>query len=384
MKAGKSVKELALEVIRQAKLKKDYIADTRAVSMQSELIEAGREVCGKLLPPKYEPRLVLANGERIFNMPANDLAHDQIAARLDIPRAYYKRMAIEQPQLLATNVNTWLAKNPEKRMIRTLDNRVRAFLSDKFRPLENLDLAEAIMPVLGKLDVEIMSSEITERRLYIKAIDRSVTRDIPTGKKLGDASHTFFDTMSPAIVISNSEVGAGALSVQTGVYTKVCTNLAIMGERSMRKYHVGARADLGEEVYALLSDQTRRVTDAALWLQVRDIVKGAFDRARFDASVDQIAGLVEQKIDGDPVKVVEVAAKQFQLSDGERGSVLKHLIEGGELTRYGLFNAITRTAEDLGDYDRATEFEQLGGRVIELPKSDWKRIAEAGKIAEAA
>ena len=29
------------------------------------------------------------------------------------------------------------------------------------------------------------------------------------------------------------------------------------------------------------------------------------------------------------------------------------------------------------DYDRATEFEALGGRLIELPASEWKGLAEA-------
>ena len=29
------------------------------------------------------------------------------------------------------------------------------------------------------------------------------------------------------------------------------------------------------------------------------------------------------------------------------------------------------------DYDRATEFEALGGKLIELPTSEWKQFAEA-------
>jgi hypothetical protein len=29
------------------------------------------------------------------------------------------------------------------------------------------------------------------------------------------------------------------------------------------------------------------------------------------------------------------------------------------------------------DYDRATELEYLGGRIIELPKTDWSVLAEA-------
>jgi hypothetical protein len=194
---------------------------------------------------------------------------------------------------------------------------------------------------------------------------------------MGDGSHVFFDTVSPAIIISNSEVGLGALSIEAGVWTNLCTNLAIAASRSMRKYHIGGKHEMGEEVYALLSNRTRAITDAALWAQVRDVVQGAFDQARFDALTDELAGTAKQPIEGDPVKVVELTAKQFGMGEGEQKSVLRHLIEGGDLTRYGLIGAVTRTAEDLPDYDRATEFEKFGGKLIELPANDWRALAEA-------
>lgn len=373
MKTGKSIVELAQEIARQYENKKDYVADTSVVRMNLQQHSEASV-----------PHLVVVgnNNKPMLNMPLRDLAHEQIAARLEIPRQYYRRMMTEQPQLLVQNVNTWMQANPEKRMIRTLDGNVRAFLSDKFRPLENHDLAEAILPVLSDLKCKVVSAEITERRLYIKALDESIMTQLPTGVKLGD--HRKVDVLCPAITVSNSEVGAGALSVESGVWTEGCANLLIMKMASMRKYHVGARAELGEDVYAVLSDNTKRVTNAAVWAQTRDIVRAAFEKARFDAFMRKLTETTEQKLEGDPVKVVEVTAKQFGMSDNERGSVLQHLIKGGDLSRYGLLNAITRTAEELGDYDRATEFERMGGDVIELPRNDWKRIAEAGLVKEAA
>lgn len=33
--------------------------------------------------------------------------------------------------------------------------------------------------------------------------------------------------------------------------------------------------------------------------------------------------------------------------------------------------------QDLRDYDLATELERIGGRLIELPRSEWQMLASA-------
>jgi hypothetical protein len=47
----------------------------------------------------------------------------------------------------------------------------------------------------------------------------------------------------------------------------------------------------------------------------------------------------------------------------------------GTYRPWGLANAVTRAAEDVLDYDRATELEAAGGRVIEFGPADWKALA---------
>jgi hypothetical protein len=200
---------------------------------------------------------------------------------------------------------------------------------------------------------------------------------VPSGRAIGDGSHVFFDTCSPAIIISNSEVGCGQLTVETGVFTKVCTNLATFAEGGMRKTHVGAKHAITENLQALLSDETKRATDKAVWMQVTDVVRNAFNEIRFAEATDRMKGMAKNKIGGDPVKVIELTAKRFGLNETERTGVLKHLISGADLSQYGLFNAITRMAEDQPDYDRASDLERLGGRIIDLPRTDWSQLAMA-------
>lgn len=365
MKSGLSLSALAQEIERRSAAKADFIAPTGKI----EFVAAG---------PKTQ--LVLHNsGAKAYDV--NKVAHQQIAEYAGIPKPYYDRMLADDPSLLATNVNRWVhdaAKKDEKRMIRTLDGNVRAMLSNKYRPLENEELAEAVLPVLLDMDLLIMSSQITETRMYIKAVSRSIERDVPKGGgTIGDGGHTIFDTVSPGIVISNSEVGHGALSIETSIFTRACTNLALFGT-SLRKYHTGARAELSDDVYALLSDQTRKVTDAATWAQVRDIVKGAFDAAKFTALTQKLGAAAEDKIEtSNVVEVVESFGKRFNVNEGERKGILARLIEGGDFTRYGLHSAVTRHSSDVEDYDRATEFERMGGQIIELPKNQWQEVLKA-------
>ena len=358
MKTGKTLVELATEIERRANAKSDLVASTKNIFMG----DAAELHIG---------------ADRHFAI--NGIAHDQIGQHCDIPAKYYDKMLANDRTLLANNVNTWFAKYPAARMVRTLDGTARAFLSDKYRPLENEDLAMAVLPVLGDLGLEVMSSEITDRRLYIKAVDKKVVRELAkTGARFGDGGHTIVRVASPAITISNSEVGSGALSVQGGVYDGFCSNLAWFGERSMKKAHLGGKHEIvGEDLYALLSDETRRKTDTALWSQVRDVVRAIFDHAKFNALVDKIEGSAADKIEGDVVQTVNLASKRLGLNEHEGAGVLRHLIEGGDLSRLGLYNAVTRMSADVESYDRASDLERVGAQVIELSKAEWRELALA-------
>jgi hypothetical protein len=80
---------------------------------------------------------------------------------------------------------------------------------------------------------------------------------------------------------------------------------------------------------------------------------------------------------GDPVKCVEVLANRYTLNENERAGVLRNLIADGDLSGYGLVNAVTHYSQEIDDYDRATDFEVFGGKLIDLTSKEWKEIAEA-------
>lgn len=350
----KTLSELAREIELRAETKKDYVVRTDAMFMD------------------VNQHLVFGNRD----LDVNDLAHQQIAAHVGIPKPYYDRMREEAPDLLANNVNRWFRDQPDARMVRTLDNTARAFLSDRYRPLENEDLAQAVLPVLMEMDLEPIRCDITDRRLYMKFVDKRLRREI--GGKMGEGHERVkLTSLCPAIVISNSEVGDGALSVLTSVFDELCTNLSVFKDQSVRKSHIGRKHEIAEGFEALLSDETRKLSDAAVFAQITDVVKGAFNEARFAALVEKVSGAANAPIIGDPVKVIEKTAKKFSLTEMVQKNAMKHLIERGDLSQWGVASAFTRAAQDIADSDLQNDIERFGGQIIELPKAEWKELAEA-------
>ena len=68
-------------------------------------------------------------------------------------------------------MNGWLETRDSRQTIRTLDGNARAFLSDRYRRIDNYEIATATLPVIGEMEgVRIESCEITENRMYLKAV----------------------------------------------------------------------------------------------------------------------------------------------------------------------------------------------------------------------
>lgn len=348
MKTGLSLSQLAAKIEGNQALKHDFIAKTEVTTMQ--------------IQSDNTPVLELPESQGTF--PLLPLAHDQIAARLNIHRAYYDRMRQEAPDLLAINVNTWFRKNPEKRMIRTLGGDVRAFLSNRYNRIENEEIAQVVLPILAEIpDVRIISSEITDRRMYIQALTPRIVGEVKKG-----------DVVQCGVVISNSEVGHGSVSISPLVYRLVCLNGMISNDGRLRANHVGGRI---EETEALYADDTRQADDRAILLKVRDHVRSAVDATAFGRRVAAMSELTTAKVTGDAEKAIEVLAKKIGASEGERSGILRSLIEGGDLSAWGLLNAVTAQAHDATTYDRSVEFQRMGGQLLELKPVEWKSILTA-------
>jgi hypothetical protein len=155
MKTGRTLVELAQELVDQQSTKRDFHASTQNLSMV----------------PSGEFQLDTDAG--VETMPATAHAHAQMASKLSIPKVYYDRMKSQSPHLLADNVNHWLEqRQSETSLIRTLRGQMRAFLSNRYRIVDNHDILEMVIPELAEMGsgIKIVSCQVTEEKMYLKVM----------------------------------------------------------------------------------------------------------------------------------------------------------------------------------------------------------------------
>ena len=344
-KLGLNINELAKKITDQAEKKVDMVVDSRSM----QLLPVEQDDVTTNAP-------VLMSIDDSKQMEITSTAHRQLATRLQIPYAYYERVMNNNPVLLAENVNNWLGQTQNKRMIRTYQadgstvwDLMRADLSNKYLTFDNEDVAEAVLPVMFDEQLEIISSNVTEKKLYIKAVTDKLTGEIEKG-----------DVVRGGVIVSNSEVGYGSVNVQAFIERLVCMN-GMIAETSFRRRHIGASHDITD----LLSRDTLNKTSEALVGQEQDVVRNVLSNEGFNNVLGKLRETTETEI-AKPIDAVEIIQKQFRFTEDEKDSVLNHLIKGGDTTKWGLTNAVTRASQDLEDYDRATEFEKFGWDVANL------------------
>lgn len=359
MKKGKSLVELAktLEDIRENS--KDFLVPAAKLTMNQEA------------------NLEFATGEKAVLEPT-DYAHGQIAQYTGVPKTYYDKLKGENPKLLSRNVNHGLEKHSadkdkngklETRLVRTYRNNVRAFLSSSYRRLDSYDMAQAILPILVEKQFEVVSSEITDSRTYIKALTPKITADVKPG-----------DTVQYGLLISNSDVGAGSVRVEPMIYRLVCSN-GLISNSAIRKFHIG-KTMAAEDITELLTEETLSLTDQAFWAQVRDIVYASMEPKMFETEVNRIREATSVPIKNfDLPLVVELSMKTVGV-EGElvKQNIIQYLANGADgagLTKWGLVNGFTYAAQsDIVSYDQSIQLERAGSKILDLAPSQWKRIAE--------
>lgn len=369
--------QLYQELDRQHAMKRDFITNTEDAVIN--------------------PDLSMSIGSVGFEGRMNDHMMRQVGSWADVPARYIDHMKTQgMSELLAHNLNSWMQNPPKskkgrqrsnRRMFRTFDGDgnitqanympggpvFRAFLSDQFRVFDCFDLLQGLDELLDELDkdmggLKFGSLGLTESKMYLKIIFPGIEADVAVG-----------DTVQAGVIITNSDIGAGAIGVKGFINRLICLNGMTVDNSGLRKTHLGTRSeDVGEINY---QSDTVDAMNLALSKQLRDTVRKAASEVKFLETVDQMREAANSPQVHEPEKAVELVAKKFHLSDGEEKQVRKSFYSGGggrpDFSKWGMLNAVTHVSNDVESYDRASELEKIGGRILTIPQNEWAEIALA-------
>ena len=258
-----SLQNLLLKVQDQHARAADYLAPTH--DLQKITAENGR------------PQVVIEQrgGEptKIFDI--NDVAFGQIASHADIDARTARRLQAEYSPEFDALINAIWQKKPAVRMLRThaaemaagdytgaavSDGLLRAFVSDKFKTFDNINLLQSALPQLmeNPAAFQVVNADVTDKRLYLRLKSLVQTG---TGANVGDH-------MANGIGLQNSEVGAGSVSVYQIAWTLACLN-GMQTQNKTRSSHITSARDTDD--WGLLSDAAKDADNKALELKIRDL-----------------------------------------------------------------------------------------------------------------
>ena len=224
--------------------------------------------------------------------------------------------------------------------------------------------------------MQVVSTEITERRVFVKAVSPDLRMEIPVKDR------NVNDVVQYGLVISNSDVGSGSLRIEPMIHRLICNN-GMIANTAMRKFHTG-KNQLEEEIYKLLNYETIEKENEAFWMKVRDLILASMDEVNFTRQVEEIQQATEVELPAFKVeKLVDNAMKAVKITgEKKRDGILAALASGNEgagFTKWGLVNSFTKAAHSVEgiSYEDSIEMERAGGKILTLNKSQFQSILPA-------
>ena len=377
---NKSLEDMLHVITEQNKMKQDYIAPTNQLQFRT-LQNIGETAHSQIVMEANQ-------GEPTKILNVNQHCFDQIAQKAEIATPTARRLQQNYPREMDNLINAIWQKENSKRMVRTFESSnqtssynydnhtgtARAFLSDKFKTFDNSDLLESALPTLGESDAcwKIVNFANTDKKLYIRLKSEVIQSDAGVG-----------DLMAHGIGISNSETGSGSVAVFGINWTLACLN-GMQTENVTRKAHITSARD--GDTWNVLTDETKQADNHSLKLQLRDIVSSYASRDAFDENIEKMRRAKEDTVDVPMNESVENLGKVLTLSKKETSNVLEGLLQtvrqsgynqpNQKINRATLVNACTAVG-NTADPDNVDFWQHLGGKVLNLGKTDWNRVAMA-------
>jgi hypothetical protein len=312
--------DLAALLRDQQARKVDVVAHADAIHA-----EAGRLVIEGTEPLLSTDGVTLTRGAYT----PTEVCDQGLADKLGIPTAYLRRLRTEHLDLYEANVNGWLARTGKRYLVRGLRGDAgggiaRAFLSDAYRIVDNLDVLMAALDGIRQAGtpVTIDGCDLTERRMYVRVVSdivRALAPQLLAGYRSPFTGATGADNpvVFGGFVLANSETGCGAFTLTPRLVVQVCRN-GMISQDALRAVHLGSRMDEG--VIRWSHDTQQRNLDLVT-AQARDAVTTFLDTSYVQAKITELSRTAGQPVE-DPEEAVKIVAGKLRFTDGQQHAIL--------------------------------------------------------------
>jgi hypothetical protein len=164
------------------------------------------------------------------------------------------------------------------------------------------------------------------------------------------------------IVVTNSDVGDGARTISPQIRVRVCRNGLTLLAETDRKIHLGSTQ---EEGVINWSAETQERELALITSQTVDAIRTWMTPEWFSGQVQRIEALAGVPVP-EPEKTIKAVAKTAGFTKAEGEGILAHFLRGGAYTAGGVANAVTSYSQTLASPERATVLDRSAVRAMEL------------------
>lgn len=360
--------DLAQILTDQQGRKVDVVVDPRSIRAQN----------GNLVIADVEP-VLSADGVTITagHYRPTQLCEANLADKLVIPKPYLDRMRQHAIDLYDLNVNGWLDRTePDKRyLLRGFRGDgdgpgvARAFLSDGYKMIENLDVLVAALDGIRRsgLDPLFAGCDLTDRRMYVRVVAPQIRALAPQllhnyRSPFSGALGADNPVMFAGFVLTNSETGAGAFSIVPRIVAQVCDNGYTVTKDATRNVHLGGRLDEGVIDW---SETTKRQHLELITSKASDAVSTFLSPGYLESKIAEMEREAGAEI-SDAERTIKVLGERLTFTEDQRAAILTHFIKGADATAGGIAHAITSVARELDDADVSHDMENKALRAMTL------------------
>ena len=352
---------------------KDWYATTMSYEDAMENLQRGVDEREDILAPVKDIQAIVNDGgEFSFEVQdrefvPTDWALQQFSIRSKVPSStvIQKLRSQEDADDVDSEVMAHLANNSLRRLdqdkiyrMRTYtDGTCRAFVTDKYAPIDN------------RWYLDQLRDNLPEGRLsHWRGDEDTIFGNILLPDTIIDYGQSDDSDYGGMLSIGNCEIGKRRISQVPSLFRSICLNGCIWGQckgKEIKKRHIG-EIDLQELSYAIYEN-----IEAQLPL--------------LDAGIRKLLALRELEVeDAKMQQVFATVAMDHKMTKKEVSEVFRQWgqFERDDRNMFGVVNAVTRAGQTL-DNMSWVRFDGIGGQLMDTSESRWAGILNrAGSLQD--